>query len=310
MPLSPAAQAMLDQMTAHAPDWKTITPLEFRAMSAAMLQPPDAEDRVVTRDLDADGVPVRLFRRAEANDDQEPVLLFLHGGGYIACSVDSHARLCSRLARLAKCAVLSVEYRLAPEHIYPAAVEDGWTALTWLAREAASLGLDPARIAIGGDSAGGTLATVAAMRARDAGGPPLVAQLLIYPGTDMVTETESRCLYSDGYFLDSDFSRLCLDAYAPEPIDRADAGLSPLLAESLAGLPPAVILTAECDPLRDEGATYAERLRAEGGRADYRMYPGTFHGFVSMFGMLAEADAAVGAAAAALKVAFEEGDTQ
>ncbi|SFR89576.1 alpha/beta hydrolase [Sphingomonas jatrophae] len=304
MPLSTAAQGLLDQMTAHAPDWKTISPLDFRAMSAAMVRPPEAADRVVTQDLDADGVPVRLFRRDDA-EQSEPVLLFLHGGGYIACSVDSHARLCSRLARLAGCAVVSVEYRLAPEHVFPAAVEDADRALAWLAREAAGLGLDPARIAIGGDSAGGSLATVAARHALAQGGPALVAQLLIYPGTDLVLETESRRLFSDGYFLDSDFSKLCINAYVPEAADRTHPDVSPLRADSLAGLPPATILTAECDPLRDEGEAYADRLRAAGVPVDYRMYPGTFHGFASMFGILPEADAALADAAAALASAFQ-----
>jgi len=306
MPLSPIAQALLDQMTAHAPDWKSIGPLDFRAMSATMVQPADPADHVVTRDLDADGVPVRLYRRAEAEGgrEAEPVLLFLHGGGYIACSIDSHERLCSRLARLANCAVVSVDYRLAPEHVFPAAVEDGSTALAWLAREAAALGLDPDRIAVGGDSAGGTLATVAAIRARDEGGPRIVHQLLIYPGTDLVGETESERLFARGYFLDADFAELCIAAYLPNAADRAHPWASPLHTPSLANLPPATIFTAECDPLRDEGEAYTERLRAAGVAVDYRMCAGMFHGFASMFGILPEADQALDHAAARLTDAF------
>ncbi|WP_025291678.1 alpha/beta hydrolase [Sphingomonas sanxanigenens] len=304
MSLTPAARAMLDQLTAQKIDWSRIGAVEFRQMSAAMAQPADPADGVETRDLEADGVPVRLYRRTEAGDAPEPVLLFLHGGGYIACSIDSHERLCSRLARLAGCTIVSVEYRLAPEHVFPAAVDDAWTALNWLAREAVALGVDPARIAVGGDSAGGTLATVAAIRARDAGGPGLVHQLLIYPGADLVEQTESRRAFAEGYFLDADFSELCLNAYLPRREDRAHPWVSPSRTASLAGLPPATILTAECDPLRDEGRDYGLRLRAAGVAVDGRTYPGMFHGFVSMFGVLPEADAAVADAAAALAQAF------
>ncbi|MES2494748.1 MAG: alpha/beta hydrolase [Pseudomonadota bacterium] len=304
MPLSPIAQALLDQMTAHAPDWKTISPLDFRAMSASMVQPADAGDRIISRDLDADGVPVRLYRREEAVG-VEPVLLFLHGGGYIACSIDSHERLCSRLARLTGCAIVSVDYRLAPEHVFPAAVEDAATALDWLAREAAGLGLDPDRIAIGGDSAGGTLATVTAIRARDDGGPKVVHQLLIYPGTDLAGETESKRAFATGYFLDADFAELCISSYIPDAGDRSHPWASPLRSASLADLPPATILTAECDPLRDEGKAYADRLREAGVPVDYRMYSGMFHGFASMFGILPEADQALTDAAARLNDAFE-----
>lgn len=306
MPLSPIAQALLNQMTAHAPDWKSIGPLDFRAMSATMVQPADPADRVVTRDFDADGVPVRLYRPAEAEGEREaePVLLFLHGGGYISCSVDSHERLCSRLARLARCAIVSVDYRLAPEHVFPAAVEDGWSALRWLARKATDLGLDPDRIAIGGDSAGGTLATVTAIRARDEGGPALVHQLLIYPGTDLAGETESRRAFGKGYFLDADFAELCIATYLPDAAGRTHPWASPLHTPSLEGLPPATIQTAECDPLRDEGKAYADRLTAAGVAVDYRMYPGMFHGFASMFGLLPEADQALSDAAARLADAF------
>ena len=178
MSLAPAAQALLDHMQAQPIDWGTMTPQAFRAMSAAMVQPADPGDRVSGVDLDAGGVPARLYR-PDGFEGVLPVLIFYHGGGYIACGIESHERLCHRLARLAGCAILSVEYRLAPEHAFPAAVDDAWTSLCWLAEHAAEQGLDPRRLAVGGDSAGGTLATVAAIRARDAGGPPLVHQLLI-----------------------------------------------------------------------------------------------------------------------------------
>lgn len=302
--LSPDAKSLLAAMGSM--DWSRVGALDFRAMSAAMIQPADPDDRIVSRDIDAGGVAARLYRRAESADTIEPVLLFFHGGGYIACSVESHERLCCRLARLAGCAILSVDYRLAPEHVFPAAVEDATTALEWLAANAVQLQLDPQRIAVGGDSAGGTLATVAAIRARDAGGPRLVHQLLIYPGTDLAGETQSERDFATGYFLDADFSELCLTTYLPNPADRAHPWASPLRTPELARLPPATILVAECDPLRDEGETYAARLLDAGVAVEKLRYSGMFHGFVSMFGTLKPADDAVTAAAAALAAAFKD----
>jgi len=303
MPLNAIAQAMLDAMAPMMPDWKTISPADFRAISAGMEQPADPVDRVTWEDADADGVPVRIYRRAEAAG-AEPVLVFYHGGGYIACGIFSHERLCVRLARLAECAVVSVDYRLAPEHKFPAAVEDALTALRWVAAQGGRHGLDTARIAVGGDSAGGALATVAALRARDESGPRILHQLLIYPGTDLTGETESERLFANGYFLDADFTELCVNAYIPDAADRAHPWASPLLAKTLSGLPAATIMTAECDPLRDEGKAYADRLSEAGVKTGYTEYPGVFHGFASMFGMLPEADAAVAAAARALSAAF------
>jgi acetyl esterase len=307
MPLNAIAQGMLAQLNANPVDWKSITPIQFRASTAAMVQPADPADHIVSEDADADGVPVRIYRRAEARGD-EPVLVFYHGGGYIACGIPSHERLCHRLARLAECAIVSVDYRLAPEHVFPAAVDDALTALRWVAANGHAHGLDTRRIAVGGDSAGGSLATVAALRVRDEGGPALVHQLLFYPGTDLTGETESERLYSDGYFLDSDFSELCLSSYIPDAGDRAHPWASPLLVENLSGLPPATLITAECDPLRDEGRAYADRLNAAGVKASYTDYPGVFHGFASMFGMLPEADQAVAEAAAVLRGAFARVD--
>lgn len=302
--LGPDAQSLLDQMGSM--DWSRIGALDFRAMSAGMIQPADAADRIVSKDIDAGGVAARLYRRAECADTIEPVLLFFHGGGYIACSVESHERLCFRLARLAGCAILSVDYRLAPEHVFPAAAEDATTALEWLAANASKLKLDPERIAVGGDSAGGTLATVAAIRARDAAGPRLVHQLLIYPGTDLAGETQSERDFATGYFLDADFSELCISTYLPNPADRAHPWASPLRTPELAGVPPTTIIVAECDPLRDECAAYAARLRDAGVAVEKLQYDGMFHGFVSMFGTLKSADDAVAAVAAALATAFED----
>jgi len=303
MPLNAIAQAMLAHMNANPIDWSAITPQQFRAISATMERPAEPADAVMHADVDAGGVPARIYRRQEAAGP-EPVLLFFHGGGYIACGISSHERLCSRLARQAECAIVSVDYRLAPEHVFPAAVDDALTALRWLGQQGEKHGLDTDRIAVGGDSAGGSLATVAAIRARDEGGPVVRHQLLFYPGTDLTGETESERLYSDGYFLDSDFSAMCLDAYLPNAADRAHPWASPLLTPDLSNLPPATILTAECDPLRDEGRAYADRLRDEGVVVRYKDFPGVFHGFVSMFGVLPDADEAIEDAAGELRRAF------
>ncbi|OCC24374.1 lipase [Croceicoccus estronivorus] len=307
MPLNETSAAMLAYMTANMPDMAGLTPQEFRAYSAQMVQPADPEDRVSTQEIDAGGVPARIYRRQEATGP-EPVLVFYHGGGYIACGLDSHERLCHRLARLGECAVVSVDYRLAPEHVFPAAVDDALAAARWVAAHGADHGLDTERMALGGDSAGATLATVVAARIRDEGGPRIVHHILIYPGADMVTEFPSSREFGDGYFLDADFTELCLTAYLPNADDRAHPWASPARAKDLSNLPPATIMTAECDPLRDEGHTYADRLRASGVPVEYIEYPGVFHGFVSMFGTLAEADEAVGKAAEVLRDVFARSD--
>ena len=303
MPLNETSSAILAFISANMPDMGTVTPEAFRAYSAQMVQPADPADRIAMQDVDAGGVPARIYRREEATG-AEPVLVFYHGGGYIACGIDSHERLCARLARLGECAVVSVDYRLAPEHAFPAAVDDALAAARWVAEHGADHGLDTGRMMLGGDSAGGTLATVTAMRIRDEGGPAILHQLLIYPGTDMTGDYPSTREFAKGYFLDAEFTELCLSAYLPDAADRAHPWASPALAEKLADVPPATIITAECDPLRDGGRVYAERLRAAGVSAEYVEYPGVFHGFISMFGTIAEADQAVAKAAEVLRDTF------
>ena len=292
MPLNETSAGILAFMNANMPSMQGLTAQEFRAYSAQMVQPADPADRVTMQDVDAGGVPARIYRREEAGA-AEPVVVFYHGGGYIACGIDSHERLCSRLARLGACAVVSVDYRLAPEHVFPAAVDDALTAARWVAENGAQYGLDTARMMLAGDSAGGTLATVTAARIRDEGGPAIAHQLLIYPGTDMVTDFPSAREFGEGYFLDRDFSELCLNAYLPDSADRAHPWASPSRAAELSGLPAATIMTAECDPLRDGGKLYARQLQDAGIAAEYIEYPGVFHGFASMFGTIAEADQAV-----------------
>lgn len=303
MPLNETSAGILAFMNANMPSMQGLTAQEFRAYSAQMVQPADPADRVTMQDVDAGGVPARIYRREEAGA-AEPVVVFYHGGGYIACGIDSHERLCSRLARLGACAVVSVDYRLAPEHVFPAAADDALTAARWVAENGTQYGLDTTRMMLAGDSAGGTLATVTAARIRDEGGPAIAHQLLIYPGTDMVTDFPSAREFGEGYFLDRDFSELCLNAYLPDPADRAHPWASPSRAADLSGLPAATIMTAECDPLRDGGRLYARQLQDTGIAAEYIEYPGVFHGFASMFGTIAEADQAVEKAGEVIRRTF------
>lgn len=228
----------------------------------------------------AEGGPLaaRLYRPAAAGGEL-PALVWFHGGGWILGDLDSHDVLCSELSLLSGAAVLSVGYRLGPEHRFPAAVEDAAFAVRWLRQNAAELSVDPGRLAVGGDSAGGNLAIVAALLLRDASEPPLRFQLLVYPSTGPQHATPSRLLYSEGLNLSRDTMRFFGAHYLRSKEDGRDWRVSPSLAASLRGLPPALVITAECDPLCDDGKEYAERLRAEGIAAEYTCYPGVLHGF-------------------------------
>ena len=235
-----------------------------------------------------------------------PLVVFFHGGGFVFGSPDTHDNLCRALARAAGCAVLSVDYRLAPEHPFPAAVEDAYEALCWAACEAGRLGADPQRLAVAGDSAGGTLAAVACLKSRDEGGPRIRHQALIYPATDATTfDRESYRAYAEGYFLDRSQVDWFRDQYLPQPEDRRHPHASPLLAASLAGLPPATVVTAEFDVLRDEGLAYADALERAGVAVHRLHYTGVVHGFVSALRFLPKARRAVGLIAADLKETME-----
>ncbi len=231
-----------------------------------------------------------------------PVLAYFHGGGWCIGDIDTHDPVCRQLAAEAGCAVLSVDYRLAPEHRFPKAVEDCFAAVRFLAAEGKSLGLDPRRIAVGGDSAGGNLAAVSALLARDAG-IELAAQVLIYPATDWVTTYASRRDYAEGFLLTEEsiawFGGNYIDAR-----DHRDWRASPILAPDLSRLPPAIVICGECDPLLGESRAYAEKLRAAGNEASFHLYPGMIHGFFTMGGVIAAADKAVAQSAAHLRRSF------
>jgi acetyl esterase len=251
----------------------------------------------VVADVDAGGVPARLY----ATRVDAPVLVYLHGGGWCYGSIETVDRFCRRVADRSGCAVLSAGYRLAPEHPFPAPLEDVDTVLAYVRRSGAELGVDPARIAIGGDSAGGQLAAVAARRQRDAG-TPLDYQVLIYPVIDPLMASESYAELGS-YGLDRPSMKLAWEAFVPDPAQRMSPDAAPLAAD-LAGLPAALILTAEYDVLRDEGADYADALLAAGVPAVHTRYMGVNHGFARKIGTIDAARVAADQVAAGLRAAL------
>lgn len=251
------------------------------------------------RDLVLHGTPgplrARLYRPTLGRDPL-PVLLFFHGGGWVIGSIATHDKMARSLAQQSGVAVLSVDYRLAPEHPYPAAVEDAYAALLWTRENAADYGLDGTRLAVTGDSAGGNLAAAVCLMTRDRGGPSIRTQVLFYPGLDTRLSTPSYTEFKDGFWLSADRARWFLDQYAGSS-DRELPYLSPGRAKSLQDLPEALIITAELDVLRDEGERYAEALRAEGVSAELYRFDGVFHGFSMMEGLLPQARRSVSLAA-------------
>ena len=279
----------------------------FYEMSASILdlpEPPMArvEDlRIPMRD--GQSIKARLFAPyPKSHASPIPTLVYFHGGGFTIGSIQTHNVLCRELARIGHCAVISVDYRLAPEHRFPVATNDAWDALQWVAKSAESMGLQADALAVGGDSAGGTLAAVCAIHARDAG-LKLALQLLIYPGTAARQETTSHNTYQSGFMLDKATVDWFFDHYI-DAKDRDDWRFAPMLAERHDGLAPAWIGLAECDPLVDEGVAYADMLRMAGVKVDLEIYHGVVHGFVNMGRVIPEAREAHQDAGRALKHAF------
>jgi acetyl esterase/lipase len=235
-----------------------------------------------------------------------PLLVFLHSGGFVLGDLETHDGVCRFLARAAGIAILAIDYRLAPEHPFPAATEDAWDAFAWAAENAATLGADPARVAVGGDSAGGNLAAGVALRARDGGGPVPAMQLLIYPVADSA-ETRSRRLFADGFLLTGEDIDRFEDYYLPPGSDIDDPRISILKAPDLAGLAPAYVATAGFDPLRDEGEAYAHRMRAAGTRVALRRYSGLIHGFANQTEISRSSRAAMFEIAGALRMGLAAG---
>ncbi|PND36771.1 alpha/beta hydrolase [Paucibacter aquatile] len=245
----------------------------------------------------------RLYAPQTPDEARLPVLLYLHGGGFTIGSIDTHDSLCRQLALRSGVAVLSLNYRLAPEHRFPAAVDDCWAVMRWLAENAGSLGLDGRRLAVGGDSAGGTLAAVCALHARDIG-LPLALQLLITPGTTAHADTASHKLFANGFLLDAASIAWFFDHYIDHAHKR-DWRFAPLEAPDHSDLAPACVLLAECDPLVDEGIAYADLLRANGGQVQLELYRGVTHDFIKMGRTIPEALNALDACGLALREALQ-----
>jgi len=295
MKLHPDSQNVLDiiRQSGRQP-YEAMSVAQARATYAAgreaTMGPPQPVAAVEALEVAGPGgaLPVRLYRPVSQDDGALPLLVYFHGGGWVLGGIDSHDGLCRRLANQSGCAIASVEYRLAPEHPFPAGIEDASAALKALSRMAASLGLDPRRIGVGGDSAGGTLAAVTALRARDEAGPPLAFQLLLYPVCDMAMDTDSHVAFAEGHLL----TRATLEWFRRHYLgntDPSDWRASPLLAASLDGLPPAFVLTASHDPLRDEGEAYARRLVEAGVPTTTWRVEGMLHGFLPMDKLISDA---------------------
>ena len=314
--LSTPMRGVLDRIArAGHPPMHALSPDQAKsayAAGAGVLDiPPHKLARVEDLRLPArDGATLAARLYAPASQRPLPVLLYLHGGGFTVGSVATHEPLCRHLAHLAHCAVVSVDYRLAPEWQFPTAVHDAWDSLVWLRDQAAALGLDAACIAVGGDSAGGTLAAVTAIAARDAG-LPLALQLLFYPGTAGHQDTPSHKTFAEGFLLEEPHISYFFGHYLRGPADRDDWRFAPLdgvdasgQVRELDGVAPAWIGLAECDSLTDEGVMYGDRLRLAGVPVDLEIYPGVVHGFIQFGRAIPQALTAHNDAARALRHAF------
>jgi acetyl esterase len=312
MAIDPQIKVLLDQLAAmeNVP-YSEMTPEGLRQlmkMIAAADGPPEAVASV--EEAHASGpagpIPLRAYRPSATGPGGTPlpVLVWYHGGGWVIGDLDTADTTCRKLANRTGALVISVDYRLAPEHPAPAPLEDCWAALRWVAEQAATLGGDPSRLAVGGDSAGGNLSALLAVRARDNGAPAIRHQLLVYPATDLTRSYPSHVENGEGYLLTNEAMSWFLGHYLGGADDPKDPSLSPLYTDDLSGVANASVITAELDPLRDEGEAYAARLLDSDVAVVLRRYDGMVHGFIQMGGVTPVADAAVSEAASRLRAAL------
>jgi acetyl esterase len=309
MPLDPDAETLLAMMReAGRPPMETLTPEEARQAFKAgrSVVQPDPQDVAEVRDMSCPGphgpIKLRAYRPIGTKADEVlPALVYYHGGGWLLGDLDSHDVACRHYANAAKCRVVSVDYRMAPEYKFPAAVDDSAAATGWVIAQADALGIDRKRVAVGGDSAGGNLAAVMALMARDGDLPSLVFQLLVYPVTDLGMTHESYRRVTEGVPLTAKTMDWFIDHYLHGPKDRADWRASPLRAADLSGVAPALVLTASYDPLCDEGVAYAERLEREGVHVVHLHFSDQLHGFVGQGRIIRAGTMALDMMAAALK---------
>lgn len=284
---------------AGRPAYETLTAPEARGyyLAARLVSNPEPPQLESVEPLSISAphgaIPARIYtpKTRRKTDDLAPCLVFFHGGGWVIGDLETHDVVCRKLADEGQLIVISVDYRLAPEHKFPAAVDDAIAATKWIADNAVKLGIDASRLMVGGDSAGGNLAAVVSLAARDGNGPKIAGQLLIYPGTDFSMKHPSHSEPETSVLLTHTVIRWFANHYMGNA-DRNDWRASPARAKTLAGLPPAYVLTAGADPLRDEGNEYAERLKAAGVPVTYRHFPGQFHGFFTMGKLLRQANIA------------------
>ncbi len=309
MALDPQVKTVLDQMASlNGPPIQELGVTEARALleSLAAIGGPPAEVASVedrTFSGPAGDVPVRIYRPTDDAGPQ-PVLVWFHGGGWVLGSIEGSDLTCRNLAAQSGVVIVSVGYRLAPEHPYPSGLDDCYAAMVWVTATAGDLGVDPDRVAVGGDSAGGNLAAVVALAARDRGGPAVRFQLLVYPVTDALMSHPSVRDNGQGYMLTDDSMKWFIELYLGERGDPKDPLVSPVYADDLSGLPPALVITAEYDPLRDEGEAYGTRLQQDRVAAKVSRYDGMIHGFFSMGAIVDAARRATAEAADALRGAL------
>lgn len=307
MTLDPQTRLVLEQMAAAgAPPMETLTLEQARA--AMVLPQGELEPVGKIEDRTFPGpesdIPVRVYYPKEIQTNY-PALVYYHGGGWVVGNIDSHDNVCRALTNLANCVTISVDYRLAPEHKFPAAVVDSFAAVQYIYEHAEDFQVDRSRISVGGDSAGGNLAAVVSNLAKERGNPPICFQLLFYPSTNLGgNPTASMRENAEGYFLTKGAMEWFRDCYLNGEEDKLNPLLSPILNEDFKGLPPALVITAEYDPLRDEGEDYAKKLAEAGVAVETVRYNGAIHGFVSMAAVIDQGKKALEKAGSALNKAF------
>lgn len=309
--LDPHVKALLAMLVAAGrPKTWQVAPAEAREGILALAKAADAKNvpigRIENGELPGPSGPLRyrLYTPAGSAAGMLPAIVYFHGGGWVIGNLDTQEGMCRLLANASGCRLVSVDYRLAPEHMFPAAIEDGIAAVNWVAREAAQLGIDPARIAVAGDSAGANIATVVCQTAKQTGGPKIALQVLFCPPTDALRDTESFHAFAEGYLLEAESIRWFGKHTYPPDADPRDPRISPFYAGDLSGLPPAHIHTAAFDPLRDEGKAYADQLRQSGVAVRYICHAGMIHHFYALAGAIPYAFTAIEQAGGAIKQAL------
>lgn len=308
--LDPQIEALLQRMAQQGvPPVHTLTPVQARESRNPLFRTlggsPEAVANMENVTIPGPGgqIPIRIY--TPQGSGSFPVLIYFHGGGWVICNLDTHDSICRSLANGAACVVVSVDYRLAPEHKFPAAVDDAYAATQWVAHNTDRMNADPTRIAVGGDSAGGNLSAVVSLMARDRSGPSLMYQLLVYPVTDLSSlDTDSYREHGEGYMLTKDSMEYYRGHYISREGELRNPYASPLLARELSGLPPALVIAAEFDVLTDESEAYADRLKQAGVPVIYTCYKGMIHAFFSLAGVVDRARDAMNEATAGLRSAF------